>query len=97
MHGVIETVDYLKDAAGVGMSEEERALIVSALSENPQLGDLMPGTGGARKARFPSPGKGKRGGYRVVHFYGGKDVPLFLLAALKKGERSDLNQARRMN
>jgi hypothetical protein len=57
MHAVIETEVYLNDAASIGMTEEERALIVNTLSENPQLGDLMPGTGGARKVRFPSQAK----------------------------------------
>ncbi len=86
MHAVIETLQYLSDANSVGMSEEERLLIVHAISANPQLGDLMPGTGGARKVRFPAAGKGKRGGYCVVH-------PVFLLAVIKKGERADLSQA----
>lgn len=92
MHAVIETLQYLSDANSVGMSEEERLLIVHAISANPQLGDLMPGTGGARKVRFPAAGKGKRGGYRVVHYFGGADVPVFLLAVIKKGERADLSQ-----
>jgi hypothetical protein len=30
-----------------------------------------------------------------VHFYSGKDVPLFLLAVIQKGERSDLTQAQK--
>jgi hypothetical protein len=29
----------------------------------------------------------------VILYYGGEDVPVFLLAAIKKGERSDLTQA----
>lgn len=93
MHGVIETRAYLSDAAEAGMSEDEREAIVMALAENPACGDLMPGTGGARKLRFAAPGRGKRGGYRTIHYYGGDDIPVFLLAALKKGERSDLSQA----
>jgi len=56
------------------------------------LGDLMPGTGGCRKVRFPGKGKGKRGGYRTVHYYAATDVPVVLLALISKGERSDLSQ-----
>ena len=63
------------------------------LSENPMCGDLMPGTGGARKVRFAAPGRGKRAGYRTIHYYGGEDVPVFLLAVVKKGERADLSKA----
>ena len=39
------------------------------------------------------PGKGKRGGYRIIHYFGGDDIPVFLLAVVKKNERSDLSQA----
>src|SRR5690349_7102782 len=47
---------------------------------------------GARKIRFPAKGRGKSGGYRTVHFYGGDDVPVFLLALISKGQRSDLSE-----
>jgi len=53
----------------------------------------MPGTGGCRKIRFPGKGKGKRGGYRTVHYFAADDVPVLLLALISKGERSDLSQA----
>ena len=93
MHGVIETASYLRDAAAAAMSEDERVVIVNAISANPSLGDRMPGCGGARKARFAMPGKGKRGGYRIVHYYAGEDIPVFLLAVVKKSERADLTQS----
>jgi hypothetical protein len=93
MQTVIETPGFIKDAARAGMSHEEVLVIVNALSAAPRSGDLMPGSGGARKVRFPAPGQGKRGGYRTVHYYAGDDVPIFLLAVIKKGERSDLSQA----
>ena len=93
MHGVIETGAYLSDAADAGMSEAERETVITALSENPTCGDLMPGTGGARKVRFATPGRGKRAGYRTIHYYGGEDVSAFLLAVVKKGERADLSKA----
>ncbi|MEX0752303.1 MAG: type II toxin-antitoxin system RelE/ParE family toxin [Xanthobacteraceae bacterium] len=93
MHAVIETPSFLQDARVAGLSEQDRQVIIQTISENPLAGDLMPGTGGARKLRFAAPGKGKRGGYRTVHYFAGNDVPIFLLAVLKKGERSDLSQA----
>jgi hypothetical protein len=93
MQSVIETKTFLSDANAAGMSEDERLEIVNTIAKDPELGDLMPGTGGARKVRFAMPGKGKRGSYRTVHYYGGGDVPVFMLAVIKKGERSDLTQA----
>jgi hypothetical protein len=41
------------------------------LSERPEAGKVMPGTGGFRKLRWvdDSRGKGKRGGLRVIYLY----------------------------
>jgi hypothetical protein len=52
----------------------------------------MPGTGGARKMRFAAKGKGKSGGYRVITFYSGVEMPVFLLDIYAKGEKIDLTQ-----
>lgn len=38
-------------------------------------------------------GKGKSGGYRIITYYGGADIPVFLLNIFSKGERIDLSQA----
>jgi hypothetical protein len=53
------------------------------------------GTGGARKVRFAGRGKGKSGGYRVITFYSGGDLPVFLLTVFAKGERANLSKAER--
>ena len=52
-------------------------------------------TGGARKVRFAGRGKGKSGGYRVVTYFAGEDIPVFLLALFSKGERENLSKAER--
>jgi hypothetical protein len=83
MHTVIETADYLQDAEDAGLSGEEMAAIIEIISTDPKAGDVMVGTGGARKLRFGVSGTGKRGGVRTVHYFGGDDVPVFMLAALK--------------
>ena len=45
------------------------------LSVNPELGDLMPGTGGFRKVRWADErrGKGRRGGLRIIYYYFASD------------------------
>jgi hypothetical protein len=53
MHSVIRTPTFLNDARAAGLSEDDQQLIVVAISENPMLGDVMPGTGGCRKVRLP--------------------------------------------
>ncbi len=58
------------------MGSDEREALVLYLSYNTQAGDVMAGTRGARKLRFKRPGTGKWGGYRVIFYYAGEDVPL---------------------
>jgi hypothetical protein len=36
--------------------------------ENPDGGDIIPGSDGIRKVRWRAPGRGKRGGYRVIYY-----------------------------
>jgi hypothetical protein len=95
MRTVIETPTFLADCRNAGLSEDEVSEIVRAISLEPFIGDLMPGTGGARKRRFGGRGKGKSGGYRTVSYFAGEDVPVLLLALIDKGERADLSQAER--
>jgi hypothetical protein len=45
--------------------------------------------------RHAGRGKGKSGGYRTVHYFGGDDVPLFLLSIYGKDQKSDLTAAER--
>jgi len=95
MQAVLTTNTFEADASDAGVSEDEITSMVAWLSANPQAGAVMRGTGGARKVRFAGKGKGKSGGYRTIHYYGGDDVPIFLLALIDKGERDNLSQAER--
>jgi hypothetical protein len=56
---------------------------------------VVPGGGSIRKVRVGFGGRGKRGGARVLYIFGGDDVPIFLLAAFAKNEKSDLTPAER--
>ncbi len=95
MQTVIETPAYLASAKDEGLSDEERADIVSFISRDPDVGDVMPGTGGARKVRFAGRGKGKSGGYRVVTFYADEQMPVFLLDVYGKGAQANLSKVER--
>ena len=92
---VIETNAFLADAKDVGMSEEEREALVAMVAGNPAAGDLMQGTGGCRKLRYKKPGTGKSGGYRAITWFGGSDIPVFLLTVFGKNQKANLNQAER--
>jgi hypothetical protein len=92
---VVETSFFIRDAKAVGISDDERFQIIQFIAENPDAGTPIPGTGGARKIRFSGKGKGKSGGYRVVSFYSGENIPVFLLNVFAKNEKMNLSQAER--
>jgi hypothetical protein len=89
MHTIVETPHYLTDAERL-FTAEERATIVEIVASDPLCGVVIPGSGGIRKVRFGFGGRGKSGGARVIYLFGGEDVPVFLLAAFAKNEKSDL-------
>ena len=89
----METEAFARQAAKVGLTDDERHEIAGLLSEEPMRGELIPGTGGARKFRFAKAGMGKRSGYRVISYFAAEDVPVFLLDVLDKSERFNLSEA----
>jgi hypothetical protein len=95
MQTVIETAAYIAAAKDAGMSEAEMVAVVDLIAANPEAGDIMPGCGGARKLRVAKPGKGKSGGYRVITYFAGADVPAFLLTVFGKNEKANLDKAER--
>lgn len=95
MQVVLETNAYLSAAKEAGMSEEERIAVVDLIAADPEAGEIMPGCGGARKLRVAKPGKGKSGGYRVITYFAGDDVPVFLLTVFGKKEKANLTKAER--
>ncbi len=64
----------------------------SQLAQNPDAGDLMPGTGGFRKLRWADArrSKGRRGGLRVIYYYFESDQQIWLMTIYDKDEASDL-------
>jgi hypothetical protein len=91
MHGAILTETFERQAKRAKLDEEELMEIIATIAGDPLSGELIVGTGGARKMRHPGRGKGKSGGYRTIHYFGGDDVPLFLLSIYGKNQKSDLS------
>jgi hypothetical protein len=92
LHTVVEMPEF-RSRAGRWMSEFERLSLINYLAANPQAGDKMASTGGARKVRWAVGHAGKSGGVRAITFYSGQDVPVFLLAVFGKGEKSNITRA----
>jgi mRNA-degrading endonuclease RelE of RelBE toxin-antitoxin system len=50
------------------LSDEEYRQLQALLIDQPNAGKIVPGSGGVRKLRWRTTGRGKRGGYRVIYF-----------------------------
>jgi len=50
------------------MDDDQYRELQEALVKDPELGDLIQGTGGLRKVRWNLPARGKRGGARIIYY-----------------------------
>ena len=96
MHSVLTTATFERQAKAAKLDEAEIDEIIGFLAANPKSGALMRQTGGARKVRFEGNEGGKSGGYRTIHYFGGDDVPVFLLGLIdKSGKQENLTAAQK--
>ena len=61
------------------------------LSENPEVGDIIRGSGGVRKMRWAMPGRGKRGGMRVIYYLRSKQGQIWLLTLYPKNVADNIS------
>jgi len=62
------------------------------LMESPDAGDVIPGSGGVRKLRWGTKGRGKQGGLRVVYYWITRDDQILFLTLYGKSEAKDLSR-----
>jgi hypothetical protein len=74
--------------------EVEHERLKEFLALHPESGDCIPATGGVRILRWPLKFS-SRGISRVVYFFRDLNMPLYLLALYRPGERIDLSTARK--
>lgn len=75
------------------LSDAEYAQLQTALVLDPEVGDLIQGTGGLRKLRWQHAArrKGKRSGIRVIYYVYEPEEWLYMLLAYSKDEQDDLS------
>ncbi|RPI00599.1 MAG: type II toxin-antitoxin system RelE/ParE family toxin [Calditrichaeota bacterium] len=87
----IETPEFVtkfdKIASDVEMLELQYELL-----KNPFKGDILKGTGGARKIRMKISGRGKRGGARVIYYYVDLQGEIWFLDIYSKSMQSDISE-----
>jgi len=87
----IETSIFTRQVTEL-LSDEEYKRLQEALLMRPEVGDLIPGSGGLRKLRWRTVGKGKRGGVRLIYYWDVPDDSFFMLTVYKKSQKEDLTK-----
>jgi mRNA-degrading endonuclease RelE of RelBE toxin-antitoxin system len=73
------------------LEEEQFRALQRYLLEHPHAGAQIPGTGGLRKVRWSTEGRGKRGGVRVIYFFVEARSLILLLLLYPKNVQDDLS------
>jgi hypothetical protein len=68
------------------LTDDEYAELQLALAESPEAGAVVRGSGGVRKIRWGQPGRGKRGGIRVIYYAKVREGVIWMLTIYAKNE-----------
>ncbi len=87
----IHTEPFRKCWKAMGLSDSDLSQLEKILLENPQKGDVIEGTGGARKLRITlNDNRGKSGGGRVIYVDIFEKSRIYLLFAYPKNVQENL-------
>lgn len=87
---ILETPLFTRQVQAA-LSNEEYRLLQMVLVLRPNAGVLIRGSGGLRKLRWALPGRGKRGGVRIIYFWQARADQIVLLYLYTKNQRSTLS------
>ena len=72
------------------MTDEEYLGLQSYILRFPDAGTIVPGSGGVRKLRWATTGRGKRGGLRVIYFWKKQADEIWMLTLYAKNEANTI-------
>ena len=72
------------------LSDDEYRALQWFLMTIPDAGDIVRGSGGARKIRWKQKGRGKRGGVRIIYYWKKTADEIWLLTIYSKSEKATI-------
>jgi hypothetical protein len=87
---IVRTRTFDRRARHCGLGEDAIEALIRALVERPEVGDVIRGSGGARKVRVRLAGRGKSSGARVIYAVVLRSSALALLDVYAKSAQADL-------
>jgi hypothetical protein len=93
MFEFIELAPFARAREAYGMDDVEFAQLQAALMADPDAGDVIPASSGCRKLRWRAPGRGKRGGYRLIYFMRDAQGQIVLVLLYAKNVRENVEPA----
>jgi len=90
---LIQLSPFVAKWSKLGLTDEDLQSLEGLLIEDPQAGEVIPGTGGLRKLRFAPPSwhTGKRGATRVIYAFIAAGEAVYLFTLYGKNAQSDLS------
>ena len=85
----IETSVFTRQVTSL-LSDDEYSQLQGALSIHPDMGAIIPHSGGLRKVRWSMIGRGKRGGVRAIYYWVVAEDQILMLFMYPKNEKDDL-------
>jgi len=72
------------------LTDDEYARLQSHMNANPEAGAVVPGSGGVRKLRWSTTGRGKRGGLRVIYYLRRQQGQIWMLTVYGKNATENI-------
>ncbi|NJC99019.1 MAG: hypothetical protein C3F07_04195 [Anaerolineales bacterium] len=85
----IETSIFTRQVTSL-LTDDEYSQLQVVLFAHPEMGAIIPRSGGLRKVRWSMSGRGKRGGVRAIYYWVVAEDQILMLFMYPKNEKDDL-------
>lgn len=85
----IETSIFTRQVTSL-LTDDEYGQLQMTIFAHPDMGMIIPHSGGLRKVRWSMSGRGKRGGVRAIYYWVVAEDQILMLFMYSKNEKDDL-------